>query len=177
MPDRDDTVEEAARQGDRRAFSHIIIREGPRQLRLARRMLGRESAAEDAVQEAFAAAWLGIGRYDPKRPFSVWLTRITLNKCRDAMRRDRVRRLLWLPADEGAASISASPDPEVVTGSRRELEAVERAIGRLPAKLKGALILTAIEGHSYTEAADLLGISNKALEMRVYHARRRLRRH
>lgn len=140
-------------------------------------MLGSESAAEDAVQEAFAAAWLGIGRYDPNRPFGAWLTRITLNKCRDAMRRNRVRRLFWLPIDEGMAATSMSPNPEEVTGDRRALEAVQQAIARLPTKLKEPLVLTAVEGQSYAEAASLLGISRKTLEMRIYHARQRLREH
>lgn len=175
MPKTDNALEEAAQRGNRQAFSRIILREAPRQLRVAQRMLGSESAAEDAVQEAFAAAWLAIGRYDPTRPFPAWMTRITLNKCRDIMRRDRVRRLFWLPAEDSTVPVSASPDPEEVVGDRRQLKIVEEAVARLPAKLKEPLILTAIEGHSYAGAAEILGVSRKTLEMRIYRARQRLR--
>jgi RNA polymerase sigma-70 factor (ECF subfamily) len=65
-------------------------------------------------------------------------------------------------------------DPLKETEGREELSALEKAIGELPEDLKNPLILTALEGHSQAEAAALLGISQKAVEMKIYRARKLL---
>jgi RNA polymerase sigma-70 factor (ECF subfamily) len=65
-------------------------------------------------------------------------------------------------------------DPVQETEGREELSALEKAISELPEDLKNSLILTALEGYSQAEAAELLGISQKAVEMKVYRARKLL---
>jgi RNA polymerase sigma-70 factor (ECF subfamily) len=67
-----------------------------------------------------------------------------------------------------------APDAEAQTADARELARVEAAIAKLPTGLKEALILTAIEGQSQADAAATLGVSEKAVEVRVYRARKKL---
>jgi len=176
--DEDGALARRAAQGDDLAFSLLMRRHKGRLHAFARRHLGDADAALDVVQESFVAAWKALDRYDPARPFSTWLSAIALNKCRDRGRRLKVRRLIL-----GERSIDApgTPDyadpaegPETQALRSEQLVRLERAIARLPDQLKEPLILTGLEGLSQQEAADLLRISVKAVETRVYRARRRL---
>ncbi len=116
-------------------------------------------------------------RFDPERPFEAWLRRIALNKCRDRARRNAVRR-----AAIAVLGIGVAPDESVDAGGgsatimSHALQRLEAGIARLPRPLKEALVLTALEGLSHKEAGDLLGINVKAVETRVYRARKRLAR-
>lgn len=176
--DDDGALARWAARGDDLAFSLLMRRHKGRLHAFARRHLGDADAALDVVQESFVAAWRALDRYDPARPFSTWLAAIALNKCRDRGRRLKVRRLIL-----GERSIDApgTPDyadpgagPETETLRSEQIARLELAIARLPDQLKEPLILTSLEGLSQREAADLLKISAKAVETRVYRARRRL---
>ena len=68
-----------------------------------------------------------------------------------------------------------SPGPEDAARDRRELARVQSEIERLPVRLREALVLVAIDGRSQREAAELLGVSEKTIETRIYRARNRLR--
>jgi RNA polymerase sigma-70 factor (ECF subfamily) len=81
------------------------------------------------------------------------------------------------PAEEGEEQgpiLAGERDPVEQTERREELNALEKAIRELPQDLKDPLILTALEGYSQAEAAELLGLSQKAVGMKVYRARKLL---
>jgi RNA polymerase sigma-70 factor (ECF subfamily) len=166
-----------AATGDERAFTLLMRKHKEGLYRLVRRYVGDADEAYDLLQESFAAAWRGLDRYDPARPFEVWLRRVALNKCRDWSRRRFVRRLVRGVGAE-SAELEAAPDPgaspEAALVDAEALRRLDRAVADLPPALKEPLILTALEGLSQQEAAALLGVSVKAVETRVYRARRRL---
>ena len=146
--------------------------------RLVQNHIGDASEALDVTQEAFVAAFAGLRSYDQSRPLRVWLARIAINKCRDWARRRAVRRFFTFAAPLEAADHTAA---DLVPADRalaavQELAAVRAAIAALPATLKEPLILRTIEGLSETETAEALGISNKAVETRLYRARGMLKR-
>nr|WP_276510570.1 RNA polymerase sigma factor [Pacificimonas flava] len=164
------------REGDRRAFDELVKIEGTRQLAIATRALHNRELAEDAVQDAFASAWIARRRFDVSRPFGAWITRITLNKCRDIQRRNAVRNLFWMQKTYDDPTVpDESPDPEQTASDRAQLKRVEAEIEALPRKLRDALLLTTIDGFSYADAASILKVSPKTIEMRTYHARKRLK--
>lgn len=175
--DPDDAVlASRAADGDERAFAMLVRRHKEPLYRLLRRYTGDADEAYEAAHEAFIAAWAAIRRYDPKRPFLAWLRTIAINKARDRGRRMAFRRLLFGAEsleDSGALSERdpARPADEAVA-DREELRTLDRAIARLPAPLKEALILTAFDGWSQQEAGEILGVSAKAVETRVYRARK-----
>jgi len=165
-----------ARAGDRGAFDRLVARHAPRLIGLAARMLGEKSDAEDAVQDALASAWLALHRFDLDKPAGPWLATITINKCRDAMRRRRLARLLSFAADQRADDIiDLSPDQEQQLAERQLLARVRREIARLPPKLKEPFVLVVFDDRSQEEAARILGISRKSVETRIYRARNFLR--
>jgi RNA polymerase sigma factor CnrH len=171
--DSDAALAGRAAKGDRTAFNRIVQRYQEPLYRFIRRYVGDADEAYDLLQETFVSAWQAVGRYDPARPAATWLRRIALNKCRDWGRRRTVRRFFY-----GAASLDAAEPPPaappVDDGNEAVLTRLDRAIAALPTQLKEPLLLTAFEGVSQEAAGRALGISTKAVETRVYRARKRL---
>ena len=176
----DAELAQRAAGGDERAFAVLVRRHQDSLYRLLRRYVGEPDEAYEAAHEAFIAAWAALGRYDPARPFGAWLRTIAINKARDRGRRLAVRRLIFgsRPADEAQAHAAADPAPSADDAliESAKLAELDRAISRLPPKLKEALLLTAIDGRSQQEAGDILGVSAKTIETRVYRARKALAR-
>ncbi|RKF22649.1 RNA polymerase sigma factor [Altericroceibacterium spongiae] len=167
---------EQVKAGQRRAFDRLVEPHAPRLLALARRMLASTSEAEEAVQNALASVWINRRRLDSGRPVGGYLTTVILNKCRDRLRRRKAASFLGFGQGlEEAVAPDDAPDPENSALDRQELARVKLEIERLPVRLREALVLVAIDGRSQREAAELLGVSEKTVETRVYRARNRLR--
>ncbi len=166
----------AAAAGDERAYARLVARHKDGLLRLIGRYLGRPDEAQEAAHEAFIAAWSALPRYDTARPFGPWLRTIAINKARDRGRRLAFRRLLFgdRPPEDTAARHHPDPaaTPDEAISDLERLRLLERAIAQLPDALKAPLVLTALEGYSQQEAGDILGLTPKAVETRVYRARR-----
>ena len=164
--------------GDERAYAQLVGRHKDRLFGLLRRYLGDPEEAREAAHEAFIAAWAALDRYDPARPFGAWLRTIAINKARDRGRRLAFRRLVFGDKPLEGSGAHEQPDPrpnaEAALLERERLARLERAIAQLPASLKEALLLTALEGHSQQQAAEILGVTVKTVETRVYRARRTL---
>jgi RNA polymerase sigma factor CnrH len=110
------------------------------------------------------------------------LYRIALNLCRDYLRSRAYQYSLQTtsfdaPAEEGgdpSLLLEAGRRPDQRADRREELIALEKAISELPEDLRNAFILSALEDRQQAETAELLGISQKAVETRVYRARKLL---
>ncbi len=164
-------------RGDDDAFARLMTRHKRWVYHFVRRYVGNHADAYDVLQDTFFAAWRALARYQTDRPFAFWLRRIALNKCRDRNRREVVRRFIGgtAPVPNGDADIAdPAPDPAMLAQSGQELRRLEAQIHKLPRSLKEPLLLTALEGLSQQQAAQLLGLSVKAVETRVYRARARL---
>jgi RNA polymerase sigma factor (sigma-70 family) len=176
-PDDSDAVLAArAIKGDRHAFNKFVQRHQEPLYRFIRRYIGDTDEAYDLLQETFVSAWQALGRYDPARPAATWLRRIALNKCRDWGRRRVVRKFFY--AAKALDETTAAPDVNASANSEDNneiaLTRLDRAIAALPVQLKEPLLLTAFEGLSQAAAGETLGISAKAVETRVYRARKLL---
>jgi RNA polymerase sigma-70 factor (ECF subfamily) len=174
----DQSIEVRAAGGDRAAFTALMTATKADLYRFVRRYVGDEAEAHDVLQEAYASAWLAMRRYDPTRPFDVWLRSIALNKCRDWSRRRAVRRVvrgvMGLDAPEAAAVGDEAPTPEARLDDRRRAGDLQRALSDLPDALKTPLLLAALEGRSHAEIAAILRITSKAVETRIARARKKL---
>jgi RNA polymerase sigma factor (sigma-70 family) len=165
-----------ARAGDGRAFATLVARHRPMLVGLCRRALGDAGLAEDAAQEAVLQAMLGLERLERPERFGAWLAGIGLNVCR-RWRRDRVREAWSLAALTGGR---AGPDPapdwpaeaaETAEAARR----VRRAVGRLPAGQRAAVVLFYLVGMAHREVAAALGIGVGAVKTRLHKGRAALR--
>ena len=178
LPDAVLAIRAAA--GDKRAFEALVRRHQEPLYRLLRRYTGDADEAYEAAHEAFIAAWAALGRYDPHRSFLAWLRTIAINKARDRGRRTAFRRLLFGTQSYEESGALGQPDDSVpadqAVADRQDMATLDRAIARLPAALKEALVLTAFDGWSQQEAGDILGVSAKTIETRAYRARKILAR-
>lgn len=171
----DASLVRAAIKGANSAFSTLMTRHKDSLYRFVRRYVGDADEAFDLVQETFVACWTALHTFDVSRPFPTWLRRIALNKCRDWSRRRRVRQFFFGAKPLNAADVAASDEGESDTTSEVDLAVLEAAIAALPSALKEPLLLTTFEQLSHQEAADVLGVSPKAIETRVYRAKQKLR--
>ncbi|WP_067732405.1 RNA polymerase sigma factor [Novosphingobium naphthalenivorans] len=172
----DATLVAQALAGRQTGYSGLMQRHREAVFRLVRNHLPDEADALDVTQECFVSAFAALHRYDPARPFRGWLLRIALNKCRDWARRRAVRAFFTFarPLDDALNLADSAPDPERALSGSEEAARLRTAIAALPAQLKAPLLLCAIEGLSQDETAEVLEISRKAVETRIYRARQKL---
>ncbi len=163
-----------ALEGQEDGYRRLLERHREPVFRLVRSLVGDSDAALDVTQEAFVAGFAALQRYDPERPFQAWMSRIAINKARDWARRRQVRAFFTraVGLDEAFALADDEPLQDAATEDRTELARVMKAIASLPHKLREVLVLRTIEDASQAEAAALLGVSAKAVETRLYRARK-----
>jgi RNA polymerase sigma-70 factor (ECF subfamily) len=185
MTRTDEELVARASAGDLDSFNQLVSRWERPIYALAYRTLGREEDARDVVQEAFLRAYRGLRGFKGQAKFSSWLYRITLNLCRDWIRRERRAPLVQVPegtdpvelADERIAP--AESVEELV--ARRELsEAVSLAMAELPEEQRTAILLKEYHGLTFQEIADTLHCPLSTVKTRLYQGlsvlRRRLER-
>jgi RNA polymerase sigma-70 factor, ECF subfamily len=168
----------ALQTGDERALNELIRKYQEPLFGFICRYTGDEETARDLVQETFVRLYFGIRQFKPRAKFATWLYSIAMNLCRDHAR-SKHRRQTYATESLDAGDVhrevpSEDRGPAANVESREGLAALEKAIHELPHDLRVALLLFTIEGRSPQECAELLGVSAKAVETRVYRARKRL---
>jgi len=170
----DERLVARAQHGDRAAFDELAERHSTRLRRVLFRITRDCDAAFDAVQEALLRAWRNIGRFEGRAQFSTWLTRIGINEAYRGLRRP-VEEPLELTDQVGERIAAWGSQPDEIFESREFLAAVDRALGQLPLDYRTAVTLRDVEGFSTAEAAQVLGIGERALKSRVHRGRMALR--
>ncbi|MFM8980546.1 MAG: RNA polymerase sigma factor, partial [Planctomycetia bacterium] len=175
----------AARGGDRGAFDELVQRHHRRVFRLAVKLLGDEEAALDAAQEAFLRAWRALAGFEGQSLFTTWLTRITINTCRNELRRRASPKharpaSLDVPGPQGEGTLGealpAADDPPLGRLTGRELRvAFLQALQRLDPGEREVLVLKEVEGLPYEAIAELLDVPVGTVRSRLHRARAALR--
>lgn len=168
-----------ARDGDDEAFERIVSAYGRRIVGYCHKMAGRSMNAEDLAQEVFVKLYLALPRFDTSKPLAPFLFRIAHNHCLDALRRKRVPTVSLVREDgEGKASEvehpDARPSPEELAQRAEVMDAVEEALGSLPAPYRSALVLYHVEGMSYEEISRTLGVPMGTVKARIHRGREKL---
>jgi RNA polymerase sigma-70 factor (ECF subfamily) len=165
--------------GDAGAFAAVVEAHQERLIRLCERLLGDPEEARDAAQEVFLKAFRKAGEARPQGQLYTWLYRIAVNHCLNKLRRRRLVRFLhWQDPEERDLPAFDPPDeaadPATALEARRRWQATPRAIAKLPENQRAVLVLVRFEGLSYKQTAEVLGISEGAVESRLVRAMRRL---
>lgn len=174
------TLEQVA-AGDVNAFARLVDRHQQRLHHLCRRMLHDPEAARDAVQEVFLKAFRKASSYRPGGRVYTWLYRIAVNHCLNRLRRRRLVRFLSLTPAAGAADptpeldpADSAPDPDRRLADRERWRRTRSMIEKLPPGQRAVLVLIKMEGLSYRQTARTLGITEGAVESRLFRAMRTL---
>lgn len=166
------------------AFEQLVRAHGGRLLAVARRLLGNEEDARDAVQDAFLNAFRSIDRFEGGSLLSTWLHRIVVNvslmKIRRRKRKPEESLDHLLPAfrDDGhfVDRFDGGSEPADQRLAREEEQAAVRAaIDDLPEHYRTVLLLRDIEGLGTSEVAEQLAITPNAVKLRLHRARQALR--
>lgn len=166
------------RGGDIQAFEDIVLRYQDTIYNLCRYMTGSAGDAEDITQDTFIKAFRNLGKFR-EGSFSSWLFRIAVNGCLDYRRNPVLEPLNRTSQDGKEYSVdprSNTPSPEESLQSKQAFLAVERGLSSLSGNLKTVIVLYEIEGLSYEEVSEVLGISVGTVKSRLARAREGLRR-
>lgn len=163
---------------DHEAFGQLIDRHVSTIVTLAYRMVGNQAEAEDLAQEAFLAAFKALPTFRADAKFSTWLYRIASNKCKDWLRVKRPGQGQYDVDADDQLDLHVAEDrtPEDLLSQQQVAKELNQAIQRLPPLYREAFVLKHIEGLSYEEMEDILGVGGDTLKMRVYKGRVQLSR-
>ena len=158
--------------GDSAAFQRLIDREAPRLLRFALGLLGNLDDAEDVVQDTMIRLWENAASWTPDARIGTWLHRVSYNRAIDLLRRRRAF------VDESALVeiVDNSELPDAAMVRSEAVLSLKDAIEKLPTRQRTAVLLFHFQEFSQREAANVMGVSEDALESMLARARRQLRR-
>jgi len=166
--------------GDLDSFNQLVLRWERPIYALAYRVIGREEDARDVCQETFLRAFRALGGFKGQAKFSSWLYRITLNLCRDWIRRERRQPLAQTPEGVDLVELAGeAEDTESVEElvARKEIgAAVSKAMALLPEEQRTAIVLKEYHGLTFQEIADLVGCPLSTVKTRLYQGLAVLRR-
>ena len=160
-----------AKQGDKDAFTSLVLRYGDRLYSVAYRVLRDSSRAEDAVQQTFLTAWRELRSLRDDDRLEAWLYRLLVNACFAELRHTR----RWQPGLRVITDPDTGPsidDAQVGVALRDELE---RAFRRLSAEQRAVLAMHHYLGLSGDEIAETLGLSPGTVRSRLHYARQQMR--
>lgn len=170
--------------GDAESFGVLLQRHEKRLQQLCLRLLGEKEAARDAVQDIFLKVYRSAGSFKPQGKVATWIYRIAVNHCFNRLRRRRLLRFFSFGEltregqDEGDEleldPADSRPDAEQSLNARERWRQTRRVIDQLPENQRLVLVLAKFEGLSYKEIAQVLEITEGAVESRLVRAMRTL---
>lgn len=170
---------ERAANGDKAAFEQVMIHSEKRVMAMTWRMLGNEADARDASQEVFLRVYKYLGRFRRNQDFFAWLYGITVNVCRDFLkkRQSHSSRFVSFGEDAGVAYEVADEhaDAEQVLVQSQQHELIGKAMGTLPFKERASIVLRDVEGLSTDEVARIMKSSATTVRSQISSARKKIR--
>jgi RNA polymerase sigma-70 factor, ECF subfamily len=156
--------------GDESTFRILVIKHKEKVRNLVFLTLGDADYVDDISQDVFISVYHKLAEFRFESKFTTWLYRITVNKCRDYLRKKRVRSI-FVPIKDSDTDYGTGPFSENVDIPNL----VRSAIEKLPEKLRIPLVKRDIDGFSYKEIADELGTEVGTVKSRIFRARETLK--
>jgi len=159
--------------GDAGALGEIYDLYGGSVYRLARSLLPQAADAEDAVQEVFLRLFRKVGQFEGRSRFSTWIYRMTVNTCLNRRRAAAAPAQSIADLAEDALPAAVEPGPWERAAVAEDGERLRALLHRLPQEARVVLVLRELEGLSYREIAEVLGVPEGTVMSRLARARRR----
>jgi RNA polymerase sigma-70 factor (ECF subfamily) len=172
-----------AKSGDKVAFRRLVERHQRRAFAIAIGLVRDEADAHEIVQEAFLRVFKSLDSFEGTASFFTWLYRIVSNLSIDLMRKPARRETEPLDVarvedggDLPLVSHIDGADPQDVVRRAEIRKRLEAALQELPPYHRGVILMREVEGMSYEEMAEAMGVSKGTIMSRLFHARRKLQR-
>jgi RNA polymerase sigma-70 factor (ECF subfamily) len=174
-------VIENCKAGNQRAFAEMVLQSQKKVFNIAYRMLGNSEEAKELAQEVFVSVFNSIKDLREEIKFDSWLTQITLNHCRN--RRKYLKRRQYFNSDslddpieteDGGVSKAVhdpSDNPEALYEKKMIQELVQRGLQKLKEDQRELLVLRDLQGFSYEEICELLGLPEGTVKSKLHRAR------
>jgi RNA polymerase sigma-70 factor, ECF subfamily len=180
MASTDEELVARSMGGDLDSFNQLVLRWERPIYALAYRVIGREEDARDVCQETFLRAFRALGGFKGQAKFSSWLYRITLNLCRDWIRRERRQPLAQAPEGVDLVELAGETEPsesiEALVARKEIGAAVAKAMALLPEEQRTAIVLKEYHGMTFQEIANTLDCPLSTVKTRLYQGLSVLRR-
>ena len=156
--------------GDKSAFQILVKRHKEKVRNIIYITMNNSALVDDIAQEVFITVYKNLKHFRFESQFTTWLYRITVNRCKDYLRRINVRKI-FSPIDDNFEAAEYSLPIESKDISRIVMD----AISKLPVKLRMPLILKDIEGFSYEEISKSLNCELGTVKSRIFRGREKLK--
>jgi RNA polymerase sigma-70 factor (ECF subfamily) len=157
--------------GDDSTFKILVLRHKDKVRNLVFLTIGNRELVDDVSQEVFISVFNKLKFFRFESQFTTWLYRITVNKCKDYLRKIKIRSI-FIPIKDTEEDIGSYSKPNENVDMK---EVVHNAIEKLPEKLKVPLVMREMEGLSYKEIADQLNCEVGTIKSRIFRARETLK--
>lgn len=178
----DELLVERAKKGEVEAFEQLISQHQKTVYNIAYRLTGNHEDASDVAQEAFIRAYSSLADFRGDSSFATWLYRIVNNACLDELRKRKRQRLTYIDeavtlddGEMGRQIADTADGPEQALERVEVQRAVQESINQLDDEYRVVLVMRDIQGHSYNEIADALGINLGTVKSRLNRARNALK--
>lgn len=157
--------------GDEDVFNELVRRHKEKVRNIIYLTLSDRDVVDDIAQDVFITVYRSIKNFRFESQFTTWLYRVTVNKCKDHLRRKNIRRIV-LPFRD----TKEDPGYEFSPENSDTKEIVRNAISKLPDKMRIPLLLKDIEGFSYQEIAETMQCEIGTVKSRIFRAREGLKK-
>ena len=155
--------------GDELVFNDLLKRHKDKVRNIIYLTLSNTDGVDDIAQEVFITVYRHLKNFRFESQFTTWLYRITINKCKDHLRKKNIRSIFLPLKDEEPVFESINEDTDIK-------HIVRNAIATLPDKLRIPLVLKDLEGFSYQEIADTMECEIGTVKSRIFRAREALKK-
>jgi len=174
-------VIERCKAGNEKAFAEIVLHSQKKVFNIAYRMLGNLEEAKDLAQEVFISVFESIKGLKEEIKFDAWLTQITLNHCRNRWKYLKRRRYFNsdslddpIETEEGSMPrtlVDPSDNPETLYEKKSIQQFIQRGLLKLKEDQRELVVLRDLQGFSYEEMGELLGLPEGTIKSRLHRAR------
>ena len=178
--DEESRIVQKVLKGDVNAFEKLVLEYEKNVYNIALRMTGNSEDASDMTQEAFIKAYNSLQSFRGDSKFSVWIYRIATNVCLDFLRSKSRRPTVSLSVEDNEGEevqldvADESQSPELLLDRQMTRESVRRGLETLSPEYRQILLLREIQGLSYDEISQALGLEVGTVKSRIFRARKKL---
>jgi len=168
-----------AQAGDEGAFREIVEHYQSKVFSIIHGIVRQRNDVEDIAQQVFTKVYFSIGNFDFRSSLITWIYKITVNECFDYLRKEKVRKLVYesdLSEDEARRVENTEPSvrqvPADVNLARRDY--IFKLLTKVSDEERNLLMLKDVEGHSVEELAEMTGMNENTIKVKLFRARQKL---